>query len=109
MPPNFPQIEPQSLTDRVASVPREAFYSGHLKPGDIIVEREIARQMKVGTPAVREAFTILQSQGFVRRLGHPGTFVSEFSKDEMRELYLLRVGLEVLAFQGRARRSRKPI
>jgi DNA-binding GntR family transcriptional regulator len=99
MPPNLPKIEPQSMADRVENALKEAFYSHHLKPGDIIVEREIARQMKVGTPVVREALISLQLQGFVRRVAHTGTFVSEFSKEEVRQLYSLRVELEVLAFQ----------
>ena len=77
----------------------DAFFSGKLKPGDAIVERDIARQMKVGTPVVREALISLQGQGFVRRVANTGTFVSKFSNDEVRQLYSLRVELEVLAFQ----------
>jgi DNA-binding GntR family transcriptional regulator len=99
MAPNFPEIEPLSLSDRIANALKDALYSGQLKPGDTIVEREVARQMKVGTPAVREALISLQAQGFVRRVANTGTFVSKFSKDEVRELYLLRVELEVLALQ----------
>ena len=95
----FSEIAPQSLSERVASALKDAFFSGHLKPGDAIVEREIARQMKVGTPVVREALISLQGQGFVRRVVNTGTYVSQFSIDEVRQLYSLRVELEVLALQ----------
>lgn len=78
---------------------KDAFFSGELKPGDAIVEREIARQMKVGTPVVREALISLQGQGFVRRVINTGTYVSKFSNEEIRQLYQLRVELEVLALQ----------
>jgi DNA-binding GntR family transcriptional regulator len=95
----FSEISAQSLSDRVASALKDAFFSGHLKPGDAIVEREIARQMKVGTPVVREALIALQGQGFVRRVVNTGTYVSQFTPHEIHQLYSLRVELEVLAFQ----------
>lgn len=95
----FPEIAPQSLSERVANALKDAFFSGELKPGDAIVEREIARQMKVGTPVVREALISLQGQGFVRRVVNTGTYVSQFSNEEIRQLYSLRVELELLALR----------
>ena len=99
MTPTFPEIEPLSLSDRVINALKDAFFSGQLKPGDAIVERELARQMKVGTPVVREALIALQGQGFVRRITNTGTFVTQFTVEEVRQLYTLRVELEVLALQ----------
>ena len=100
----FTELTPQSLSDRVMNALKDAFFSGELKPGDAIVEREIARQMKVGTPVVREALISLQGQGFVRRVINTGTYVSKFSTQEIAQLYQLRVELEVLALQwARAR------
>ena len=99
MPPSFAELEPLSLKDRVVSALKDAFFSGALKPGDPIVERDVARQMRVGTPVVREALISLQGQGFVRRIANTGTYVTEFEKDEVRQLYSLRIELEVLAFQ----------
>jgi hypothetical protein len=53
--PTFAEIEPLSLSDGVFNALKDAFFAGELKPGDPIVERDVARQMKVGTPVVREA------------------------------------------------------
>src|SRR5580692_10619434 len=97
--PTFAEIEPLSLSDRVINALKDAFFSGRLKPGDAIVERDLAQQMKVGTPVVREALISLQGQGFVRRVTNTGTFVTQFAVDEVRDLYNLRVELELLAFQ----------
>jgi DNA-binding GntR family transcriptional regulator len=97
--PTFAEIEPLSLSDRVINALKDAFFAGELKPGDAVVERELARQMKVGTPVVREALISLQGQGFVRRVTNTGTFVTQFSVDEVRQLYTLRVELELLALQ----------
>lgn len=105
MPPSFAELEPLSLKDRVLNALKDAFFSGELKPGDAIVERDIARQMRVGTPVVREALISLQGQGFVRRIANTGTYVTEFEKDEVRQLYSLRVELEVLAFQWARKRA----
>jgi DNA-binding GntR family transcriptional regulator len=97
--PVFQEIEALPLTDRVAAALRDAFFSGKLKPGDAIVERQLAREMKVGTPVVREALISLQGQGFVRRVTNIGTFVTKFDADEVRQLYTLRIELEALAFE----------
>ena len=51
-----------------------------VRPGEAIVERDVAMQMKVGTPVVREALIALQGQGFVRRVPNTGTYVTEFDK-----------------------------
>jgi len=99
MPLSFREIEPVPLTDRVINALKDAFFSGQLRPGDAIVERELARQMKVGTPVVREALISLQGQGFVRRVANTGTFVTQFDVQEVRQLYDLRVELETLALQ----------
>jgi DNA-binding GntR family transcriptional regulator len=97
--PTFAEIEPLSLSDRVINALKDAFFAGELKPGDAVVERELARQMKVGTPVVREALISLQGQGFVRRVTNTGTFVTQFSVDEIRQIYALRVELELVAMQ----------
>jgi DNA-binding GntR family transcriptional regulator len=97
--PVFSEIEAVPLTDRVEAALKDAFFSGTLKPGDAIVERQLAREMKVGTPVVREALISLQGQGFVRRVTNTGTFVTRFEAEEVRQLYTLRVELEALAFE----------
>jgi DNA-binding GntR family transcriptional regulator len=97
--PVFQEIEAVPLTERVAAVLKDAFFSGKLKPGDAIVERQLAREMRVGTPVVREALISLQGQGFVRRVTNTGTFVTKFDAEEVRQLYTLRIELEALAFE----------
>lgn len=95
----FQAIEAISLTERVIAALKNAFYSGMLKPGDAIVERQIARQMKVATPVVREALIALKHDGFVRRVKNKGSFITAFDADEVRQLYTLRIELETLALQ----------
>src|SRR5713101_9941632 len=95
----FPQLESLSLAEGVVAAVKDAFFSGILKPGAVIVERQIAKQMNVGTPVVREALISLKHEGFVRRVKNKGTFITAFDADEVRQLYTLRVELETLALQ----------
>jgi DNA-binding GntR family transcriptional regulator len=95
----FPEIAAESLRDKVVASLKDAFFSGHLQPGDAIVERHLAQQMKVGSPAVREALITLQEQGFVHRVANTGTYVNSFTVDEVRQLYQLRIEFELLAFK----------
>src|SRR5216683_5427617 len=95
----FPQLEAVSLAEGVVTALKDAFFSGALKPGAVIVERQIAMQMNVGTPVVREALISLKHEGFVRRVKNKGTFITAFDADEVRQLYTLRVELETLALQ----------
>ena len=76
-----------------------AFLEGVLKPGQAIVEREVARRMKVGTTVVREALIALQGQGFVRRVTNTGTYVTRFDAEEVHQLCKLRIEFETMAFQ----------
>src|ERR1700692_3237605 len=95
----FRQLEAVSLAEGVVAALKDAFFSGVLAPGSAIVERQIAKQMNVGTPVVREALISLKHEGFVRRVKNKGTFITAFDADEVRQLYTLRVELETLALQ----------
>src|SRR5258706_1975481 len=104
--PVFQEIEALPLTDRVAAALKDAFFSGKMKQGDAIVERQLAQEMKVGTPVVREALISLQGQGFVRRVTNTGTFGTRFSAEEVRQLCALQIELEALAFEWARRPQR---
>jgi DNA-binding GntR family transcriptional regulator len=102
----FSEIEAVSLRDKVIAALKEAFFSGALKPGDLIVERQLGRQMNVGTPAVREALVTLHEQGFVQRVANTATYVMKFTPEEVRQLYELRIEFELVALQwAKARAS----
>lgn len=103
----FGEITTTSLRDKVVAALKDAFFNGHLQPGDLIVERNLGRQMKVGTPTVREALILLEQQGYVRRVANTATYVTRFSQEEVRQLYTLRVELELVAFRWAKARVQK--
>jgi DNA-binding GntR family transcriptional regulator len=95
----FSVIEPVSLKDLVLGAVREAILNGKLSPGERIVETQLAKQMKVGQNAVREALQELEFQGFVTRFPNRGTFVTDFTLDDIEQIYRFRMEFEGFAAQ----------
>jgi DNA-binding GntR family transcriptional regulator len=95
----FPEVGSVSLRDKVVACLKEAIFSGMLKPGDPIVERHLSQQMKIGTPAIREALVMLHEQGFLRRVANTATYVNSYTAEEVKELYQLRIEFELLALK----------
>ena len=96
------QLEPlknRALRDSIASAIRSAIASGQLRPGDPVPEAQIAEQLRVSRSPVREAFRKLEEQGLLVSYPHRGTYVTQFTEKDAREIYQLRVGLEGLAIR----------
>ena len=82
------------LSDAVVLSIRDALTSGHLKPGQRLLEVEIARQMGISRAPVRGALRQLEQEGLVVSRPHRGTFVATLSPTDAREVYSLRAALE---------------
>jgi GntR family transcriptional repressor for pyruvate dehydrogenase complex len=64
----FRSLERSKLGDQVADQIRKLVLSGRVNPGDKLPpEREIASQMKVSRPVVREGLQKLETLGLIRR------------------------------------------
>jgi DNA-binding GntR family transcriptional regulator len=96
---DFSAIEPISLRELVINAIREAILNGKLSPGERIVESRVAKQMKVGQSVVREGLQELEFQGFVVRVANKGTFVTDFSMNDINDIYRVRMELEGFAAQ----------
>ncbi len=72
------RVAPHTVADQVADQLRHLITSGQYKPGDRIpAERDLAIQLGVGRPAVREALRELKAQGLlVTGRGAQGTTVA---------------------------------
>jgi DNA-binding GntR family transcriptional regulator len=73
---------------------RELIATGHFKPGDRLVERELCEALEVGRTSVREALRQLEAEGLIRTEPHRGPVVTKVSLEEARQLYQLRALLE---------------
>jgi DNA-binding GntR family transcriptional regulator len=85
------------LRDVVFETMREAILKQVLKPGERLMEVRLAKEMGVSRTPVREAIKKLEMEGFVVLAPRKGAYVAELSPDDVREIYEIRAGLEVLA------------
>ena len=82
-----------SVTDRLRSLILE----NHFRPGERLVQSELADKLSVSRTPVREALQELASEGLVRLLPYKGAIVSEVSLSGLEELYAVRIALESYA------------
>lgn len=85
---------------------RLAIQQNKLKPGQHLVEEEIAKQMGVSRVPVRQAIHILQRDGLVVIEPHRGASVINLSDQDIEEIYGLRIALEMYAIAQAVVRAR---
>lgn len=73
---------------------RSAILNRELRPGDPILEVEIANRLQMSRTPVREAVHRLMAEGLVQRARGLGTFVKKLSNEEIRLVYEYAEGLE---------------
>jgi DNA-binding GntR family transcriptional regulator len=100
-------ISRKSLKGEIVEVLQKAIISGHYKPGDWLVERQLAAEFAVSTIPVREALQELESRGLVKRRPNAGCFVIELSPEEIRQISKLREVLEPKLIEWAAERITK--
>jgi DNA-binding GntR family transcriptional regulator len=86
-----------SLREMVAERLREAILDGTLRPGQRIMDAEVAAKMGISRSPVREALRQLEVDGLVRSIPNKGTSVRLLSEADLAELYGIRAVLEGLA------------
>jgi DNA-binding GntR family transcriptional regulator len=86
---------PQSEDSSVYSRFLQELAAGTIKPGDRLGEPTLAARWNVSRPPVRDALNRLACEGIVERHPRSGTYVREFDRDEIKELYTLRGLIEV--------------
>jgi DNA-binding GntR family transcriptional regulator len=85
------------VRDQVADRLREAIVGMELRPGQLLVERELCEATTASRASVREALRRLESEGLVVSEPGKGTRVAVVSPDEAVHLYEVRAVLEGLA------------
>ena len=78
----------------VAEFLREGILSGRLPRGMRLKQADIAEQLKLSITPVREAFRILEAEGYVINETHRGVVVAPFDASATREINELRMLLE---------------
>jgi DNA-binding GntR family transcriptional regulator len=96
---NSLHIDNKPLRERVLDVLRDAIVSGEFKPGQSLVEMDIAAQLGISRAPLREALQILSHEGLVEVTPYRGTVVRTLTRTDIEELYSLRCVLETFALR----------
>lgn len=72
---------------------------GDLKPGERLVETQLADQYSVSRTIIREVLFMLTRDELVERHHNRGTQVVSFTPDDVEDLYEIRKNLELLALR----------
>lgn len=95
--PNNEFILHQTIQESVAEYIRTRIMERDYKPGEHLVQDELAEQLGVSRTPIREALQKLASEGYVVLSPHRGASVADFSLEELEAIYSVRIGLESYA------------
>jgi DNA-binding GntR family transcriptional regulator len=77
----------------------DAIASGQLKPGQRIVEAELARRLDISRAPIREAARRLENRGLLIWEPRRGFFVRRLTPKDILEIYGLRIAVETYAIR----------
>lgn len=95
------------LSKKVYRILKERIIKGNLKPGEKILEVNIAKQLGVSRTPVREALRELAAEGFFAMEPNLGMIVIDFSIEDLQEVLKIRKLLEGFATSIAAKKINK--
>lgn len=95
----------RTLSDYVADQLRQAILTDKFKPGQRLVEQELAESLQTSRGPVRDALKMLETEGLVLRRSHRGAFVAQLKPEDVIEIYTLREALESMAIRFAIRKA----
>jgi DNA-binding GntR family transcriptional regulator len=93
-----------ALADDIRRWLRDSIVNLDIKPGEQLNELLLAEKLGVSRSPLREAFRLLEAEGFVVRQSGKGVFVREVTAIDILELFPVRAALEGLAAELAASR-----
>ena len=97
------------LRDVVFNTLREAILKGELKPGERLMELQLAAKLGVSRTPIREAIRKLELEGLVLMIPRKGAEVAKISEKSLRDVLEVRRSLEELAIELACQRRGLPL
>jgi DNA-binding GntR family transcriptional regulator len=88
-----------STAEMVVQRIRDAILEGTLRPGDRLIEADIAAELGISRGPVREGIRLLAAEGLVVLRRNRGAIVASPTFEDILEVYVVRKGLGSLALQ----------
>ena len=93
------RTEKETLSEVAYRYLKEQIISGVIREGDVITENNIGRALGMSRTPVKKALTQLESENYVRCLDGIGTVVVGLSLSDLRDIYDVRISMELLALK----------
>jgi DNA-binding GntR family transcriptional regulator len=87
-------MEIKSVPKTVVEYLRDQILVGQLAPGQKLSENDLASHLDISRPPLREAFRILENECLVVSIPRRGTYVSDVSIEDLRDVYQAREMIE---------------
>jgi DNA-binding GntR family transcriptional regulator len=88
---------PLSLVEQITEYLANEIIEGKVKNGQQLVENELQRKFGISRGPIREAFRVLEENGFLTSVPRKGTFVREISQKDIEDNFAVRSHLESFA------------
>lgn len=88
------------LRDVVFNTLRQAILKGELKPGERLMEIQLAKRLGVSRTPVREAIRKLELEGLVLMVPRKGAEVADITQQDLEDVLEVRAALEELAVKN---------
>jgi DNA-binding GntR family transcriptional regulator len=95
--PVLSMVRSPSLAEQAADAIVTGVSAGALKPGQRLVETELAGLLNMSRVPLREALKILEAQGIVESIPHRGTRIAMFDEARVTQICEVRIALERIA------------
>lgn len=92
-------VAPPRLVDSALTAVRSSILDGRIRPGERLLEVELARQLGISRGPLREALQLLEKDGIIYSLPRRGKFVQQLDLTTVDEVYSLRKVLEAFAVE----------
>ncbi|BBC30910.1 hypothetical protein SGFS_022040 [Streptomyces graminofaciens] len=87
-------VKEGASAERTVRELRNQILQGRLLPGEQIRQEEVAEQLRISRVPVREALSVLASEGLLTHRPHQGYFVTKRSPEELAQIGLMLALLE---------------
>jgi DNA-binding GntR family transcriptional regulator len=86
-----------NLVEQVRDALLSSIASGQLKPGERIIQEQIAQALGVSRQPVQQALLLLRNQGVLRDAAGRGLIVTPLNPDRVEHIYQIRAAIEGMA------------
>jgi len=91
------KINHKRLSENIVEYIINCFINKTIKPGERVVESKIAKDLNTSQGSVREAIYRLNNMGFIISIPYKGSYIRNFTLDELKDYQKVRGEIELLA------------